>query len=160
MFFTAQDWCKFARPEWVMLSVMFLVFQKRATHASGCQRQKLHHFSHLPYLPLPCPNGKKNKLRQQCQIISSNSPSQKDRHHQLGHSHTEAFPYTHSRQPTSKAVRKTTAVKALLKPLCLSTSGFLSFSLVFSYKAKNTSAVKAINNGDNCVAGLGVKLTV
>ena len=40
-------------------------------------------------------------------------------------------------------------MKALLKLLCLSAIGFLSFSCVFSYKAKNTSAVKAINNRDN-----------
>lgn len=42
----------------------------------------------------------------------------------------------------------------------LSASGFLSFSQAFSYKAKNSLAVKAINNGVNCVVGFGVTLTV
>ena len=72
----------------------------------------------------------------------------------------EAYPYTLSRQPAPKAARKIFAVKALLKPLCLSASGVLPSSHVFSYKTRNTSVVKAINNGDTCVVGFGVKLTV
>lgn len=51
-------------------------------------------------------------------------------------------------------------MKALFKHSHLSARGLLSFSQVFSDKAKNSSAMKAINNGVNCVVGFGVILTV
>ena len=147
MVLTAQDWCKFARPEWLTLCYVFKFPEEGYTCKWLSEVETLFQSSPLSFYS---PNRKNSKLWL-FSISERQTPPGRTQSH-------GGFSHGGSSLHTFQAARKTSAVKALLKPWSLSASGFLS--CIFSYKAKNALAVKAINNGDNYAAGFGVKLTV